>query len=571
MLLQIVVSFSFDVLIGDVVFSFFVKSSRFGHNFCFHPVGMNIFHVSGLACFGFHIKVVNMEDYKRNLIGTISDKIIGVKAAFQVAMKSLPCIIHVAFDGEIEADDISMKQDEEQRLLSCLQHELSTAYSNSEDVPQLIIIISTGKKFEPGPLSFMIMHDTIIIDQPDERYAKELWNDKDTFPSIKDHLMGRSAKEISHRSHQVGAMRRAERSCLEGADLSDQNSILEALNPKERLDIFRSSSQRFSSNLIPDIHWDDIGGLSYVRNEIIDAIELPLKYPKLFAKSRRSGILFFGPPGSGKTLVAKAVASECGLPFLSVKGPELLGSYVGESEANIRSVFNNAREAANTYSTKDVRGAAILFFDEIDSLAPRRGELGDGGGVMERAVSTLLGEMDKLVNDDNTNSNAGHVFVIAATNRPDLLDASLLRPGRFDRAIYLGLAKERRDKIQILVAQIRKFQFQNGEDPVLIASKVVDSIPDSLSGADFSGIASGALMLALQRTCEEADRDANVLGLTLDEILMKWPKEKRTPLLKIDDFLAAAKTVHPSVDSSDLSKYDEMRIEFCSPLTNSNK
>jgi ATPases of the AAA+ class len=242
---------------------------------------------------------------------------------------------------------------------------------------------------------------------------------------------------------------------------------------------------------------------------------------------------------------------------------------VGESEANIRSVFDKAREAAKTCSRKDCSGAAILFFDEIDSLAPRRGELGDGGGVMERAVSTLLGEMDKIVSDDSIDGNSGQVFVIAATNRPDLLDASLLRPGRFDRAIYLGLARERLDRIQILVAQIRKFQFENGQDPVSIASKVVDSIPDTLSGADFSGIASGALMLALQRTCEEADMEAEAMGKTLDEILTKWSKEKLIPIVRVDDFVTAAKEVHPSVNSADLSRYDTMRMEFCSPRTNS--
>lgn len=532
---------------------------------------MNIFHVTGLACFGFHYKVLSGDNHKRNVVGSISDKISGLKAAFQIALKSLPCIVHVAFDGEIEADDISIKHDEEQRIVSCLQHELSNAYSQLEDVPQVIIIISTEKKLEPGPLSFMIMHDSILIDQPDECYAKELWNDNDTFHSIKNDVIGRSAKEIHHLGHQVRAMERIELGGLEGVACSTRNAILDVLNRREKINIFRSSSQRFSSNLIPKIQWDDIGGLSYVRDEIIDAIELPLKYPKLFVKSRRSGILLFGPPGSGKTLVAKAVASECGLPFLSVKGPELLGSYVGESEANIRSVFDNVREVAKTCSSKDFRGAAILFFDEIDSLAPRRGELGDGGGVMERAVSTLLGEMDKVVSDDNTDSNSGHVFVIAATNRPDLLDASLLRPGRFDRAIYLGLARERADRIQILAAQIRKFKFENGEDPISIASKVVDSIPESLSGADFSGIASGALMLSLQRTCEEADREAEAKGSTLEDILINWPKEKLTPSVKVDDFLVAAKTVHPSINSSDLSKYDAMRIEFCSPQTSSNK
>jgi ATPases of the AAA+ class len=137
----------------------------------------------------------------------------------------------------------------------------------------------------------MIMHDSILIDQPDECYADELWNDKDTFHSIRDELLGRSAKEICFLGHHVKVMKRNELGGLVAFNV--RNAILEAMNREEKLDVFRSSSQRFSSNLIPKTQWDDIGGLSYVREEIIDAIELPLKYPKLFAKTRRSGILFF--------------------------------------------------------------------------------------------------------------------------------------------------------------------------------------------------------------------------------------------------------------------------------------
>ncbi|GMH76799.1 hypothetical protein TL16_g07201, partial [Triparma laevis f. inornata] len=173
----------------------------------------------------------------------------------------------------------------------------------------------------------------------------------------------------------------------------------------------------------------DIGGLEHVREEILDAVQLPMQHPALFKARglRRSGILLFGPPGTGKTLVAKAVATEMNLPFMSVKGPELLDSYVGGSEANVRKVFDDARRAAKN----------ILFFDELDSLAPRRDGTGDSGGVMDRVVSMLLAELDG-VGDGNED---GSVFVIAATNRPDLLDNSLLRPGRFDRLVYLGLAE----------------------------------------------------------------------------------------------------------------------------------
>ena len=521
--------------------------------------------MDGLASFGFHYNLIQDEPERKNVVGTISDKISGLKAAFKVALKSLPCIIHIACDGELVTEDKPIQHDEEQRVFSCLEQELFNAFVELEQVPQIFIILSTRKKFEPGPLSYVMIYDSLRIDHPDEKYAMELWHDNDTFSSVKDVLIGRSAKEIHYLSQSVRSIKVNKVGTTKGGEIGARNVLLDVVNQNENLDIFRSSCNTVSSNLIPNVRWDDIGGLSYVREEIINAIELPLKYPSLFTQSRRSGLLLFGPPGSGKTLVAKAVASECGLPFLSVKGPELLGSYVGESEANIRSVFENAREAAKESSSKIYGGAAILFFDEIDSLAPRRGELGDGGGVMERVVSTLLGEMDKVVPIDSNDMHQVHIFVIGATNRPDLIDPSLLRPGRFDRAIYLGLAKERIHRVQILAAQIRHFQLRDGEDHISLASKVIDFIPDSLSGADFSGIASGALMLALQRTCEDAENEANSTGLPLEEILSKWPKERLKPCVELEDFLFVANTVQPSVTDRDLSQYHAMQLQFCSP------
>src|ERR1700722_1895686 len=145
--------------------------------------------------------------------------------------------------------------------------------------------------------------------------------------------------------------------------------------------------------------------------------------------STHTGILLYGPPGTGKTLLAKAVATSCSLNFFSVKGPELLNMYIGESEANVRRVFQRARDAR----------PCVIFFDELDSVAPKRGEKGDSGGVMDRIVSQLLAELDGMSSGGSTSKdsdgtgssgNGGGVFVIGATNRPDLLDPALLRPGR---------------------------------------------------------------------------------------------------------------------------------------------
>ena len=193
---------------------------------------------------------------------------------------------------------------------------------------------------------------------------------------------------------------------------------------------------------IPKVGWSDVGGMSHIKDAVMETIQLPLSRPELFAKGmkKRSGILFYGPPGTGKTLLAKAIATEFSLNFFSVKGPELLNMYIGESEANVRRVFQRARDAR----------PCVVFFDELDSVAPKRGNQGDSGGVMDRIVSQLLAELDGM-------SDGGEgVFVIGATNRPDLLDQALLRPGRFDKMLYLGVSDTHEKQQTILEALSRK-------------------------------------------------------------------------------------------------------------------
>ena len=198
---------------------------------------------------------------------------------------------------------------------------------------------------------------------------------------------------------------------------------------------------------IPSVSWDDVGGLANVKDAVMETIQLPLERPELFAKGmkKRSGILFYGPPGTGKTLLAKAIATEFSLNFFSVKGPELLNMYIGESEANVRRVFQRARDAR----------PCVVFFDELDSVAPKRGNQGDSGGVMDRIVSQLLAELDGMSGGED--GGGGGVFVIGATNRPDLLDQALLRPGRFDKMLYLGVSDTHEKQFTILEALTRKY------------------------------------------------------------------------------------------------------------------
>ena len=222
-------------------------------------------------------------------------------------------------------------------------------------------------------------------------------------------------------------------------DLRHAGIALTSLDFNAALEKARSSySESIGAPKIPSVTWDDVGGLANVKSDILDTIQLPLEHPELFAdglKKRsgsscrsatafevyrglisRLGILLYGPPGTGKTLLAKAVATSCSLNFFSIKGPELLNMYIGESEANVRRVFQRARDAK----------PCVIFFDELDSVAPKRGNQGDSGGVMDRIVSQLLAELDGMAEG----KGGSDVFVIGATNRPDLLDPALLRPGR---------------------------------------------------------------------------------------------------------------------------------------------
>uniref|UniRef100_A0A8B9H808 Peroxisomal ATPase PEX6 n=1 Tax=Astyanax mexicanus TaxID=7994 RepID=A0A8B9H808_ASTMX len=287
-------------------------------------------------------------------------------------------------------------------------------------------------------------------------------------------------------------------------------------------------SQAIGAPKIPSVRWQDVGGLQQVKKEILDTIQLPLEHPELLPLGlRRSGLLLYGPPGTGKTLLAKAVASECSLTFLSVKGPELINMYVGQSEENIREVFSKARAAA----------PCVIFFDELDSLAPNRGRSGDSGGVMDRVVSQLLAELDGL-------HSSNDVFVIGATNRPDLLDQSLLRPGRFDKLVYVGISEDREAQLQVLKAIVRKFKV----DPKVSLSDIVGRCPPQLTGADLYALCSDAMMSAIKR---KILRISEGLELEKDELM-----------LCAEDFSQALDVLQPSVSEQELQKYKLIQQKF---------
>ncbi len=228
----------------------------------------------------------------------------------------------------------------------------------------------------------------------------------------------------------------------------------------------------------PNVKWDDIGGLADVKQQLVESVEWPLTYAKLFthmdAKAPK-GILLFGPPGTGKTLLAKAVATESQANFISIKGPEFLSKWVGESEKAVRETFRKARQAA----------PAVIFLDEIDSIAPARGGLSSDSHVTERVISQILTELDGL---ESLNS----VIVIAATNRPDIIDPALLRPGRFDRLIEIGLPDE--------LARLEILKIHTARKPLAadVSLEELARKTERYSGADLSAVVNEALMLAIR-------------------------------------------------------------------------
>lgn len=274
---------------------------------------------------------------------------------------------------------------------------------------------------------------------------------------------------------------------------------------------------------VPDVRWEDVGGLEDVKKEILDTIQLPLDHPELLGCGlKRGGVLLYGPPGTGKTLLAKAVATECSLNFLSVKGPELINMYVGQSEQNVREVFARARSAL----------PCVIFFDELDSLAPNRGKSGDSGGVMDRIVSQLLAEMDGINRSNN-------LFIIGATNRPDLLDPALLRPGRFDRIISVGVPNDNETRHKILKSLSRKFNL----DPSVDLNSIESSCSLNMTGADFYSLTSSAMINSIHRS--------------IQKIQMNQIKESDADIiLTAQDFDSALKNLKLRSHSHDEDDYD---------------
>jgi transitional endoplasmic reticulum ATPase len=336
------------------------------------------------------------------------------------------------------------------------------------------------------------------------------------------------------------AAMRALRKVLPEIDLSSESIPADTLkkiivNMQDFMDVIKEmepSAMREVFVEVPNVKWEDIGGLPSIKQELQEAVEWPLKYQGVFTYADATppkGILLYGPPGTGKTLMAKAAANESEANFISIKGPELLSKWVGESEKGVREVFRKARQAA----------PCIIFFDELDAIAPSRGaDFGDSH-VTERVISQLLTELDGL--EILTN-----VIVIGATNRPDIIDLALLRPGRFDRLLYVP-PPDRDSRIEIIKIHTTKKPL--AED---VKVEELADHTDSYTGADIASLSSAAVMLALR------------------EHVSKYqdPKEanKHVQELKIHmrHFEEAMKKIRP-LSTQELNMYKRVSEEFGRP------
>ena len=285
----------------------------------------------------------------------------------------------------------------------------------------------------------------------------------------------------------------------------------------------------------PDIKWDEVGGLENVKRELQEAVEWPMKYPALYSKLGHRmprGILLYGPSGTGKTLLAKAVATESEANFISVKGPELLSKWVGESERGIREMFRRARQAS----------PCVIFFDEIDSIAPIRG-MGEGA-VTEKVVSQLLTELDGI-------ESLHGVVVIAATNRADMIDRALIRPGRFDKIVLVPMP-EKEGRIKILEISSRgipidkEMRIEGVKNPDYVDLEKIAESTDGMSGADVAAIANTAASLVIHEFLQkypdpkEAEKQAESAKVTMRHFEEAVRKVKTQKELKVGEKLAVS-------------------------------
>lgn len=467
-----------------------------------------------------------------------------LREIFKEAREKSPSIIFVD-----EIDSIAPKREEvtgevERRVVS----QMLSLMDGLEARGKVIVIAATNRPnaIDPALRRPGRFDREIEIKVPDKKGRKDILAIHSRNMPLSDDVDVEKISSVSH--GYVGAdleylCKEAAMKCLRRL-LPELNMEEEKL-PPETLDKLIVNNEDFQKALIevtpsgmrevfienPDVKWEEVGGLEDVKRELQEAVEWPMKYPGLYDKLGHKmprGILLHGPSGTGKTLLAKAVATQSEANFVSVRGPELLSKWVGESERGIREIFRRARQAS----------PCVIFFDEIDSIAPIRGAGGETA-VTERVVSQLLTELDGM-------ENMHGVIVLAATNRPDMIDPALLRPGRFDKIIQIPLPDKAGRKMILEINAKKIPTLDDPNDPQRVDIDKIAELTDGLSGADTAAIANTAVSLVIHefldthpdvKDIEKSSEDAKVTMKHFEAAVKKVREQKN---LKIGEKLVAS-------------------------------
>lgn len=478
-----------------------------------------------------------------------------LRKAFEEAEKNSPSIIFID-----EIDSIAPKRDKaggevERRIVS----QLLTLMDGIKPTSNVIVIACTNRPnvIDPALRRFGRFDRELDIGVPDDAGRLEILRIKTRNMKVaKDCDLEQIAKDTHG---YVGAdiaqlcMEAAFQSIREKMHLIDVDAekidaeILDSIEInidhfRHALSVTNPSALRENVVEVPNVSWADVGGLEDVKKELYETVQYPVEHADKFEKfgmQPSKGVLFYGPPGCGKTLLAKAIANECGANFISIKGPELLTMWFGESEANVRDLFDKARAAA----------PCILFFDEMDSIAKARGG-GGGGGSSEagdRVINQILTEIDGV-------GARKSVFVIGATNRPDILDNAVTRPGRLDQLIYIPLP-DYLSRLSIFKANLRKAPVS----PEVDLEKLAKST-EGFSGADITEIC--------QRAAKNAIRESVAAGverakqIAAGEINEEDPYEDPVPCIRRDHFEEAMSRARRSVSDKDIRQYEQFMAKM---------
>ncbi len=468
-----------------------------------------------------------------------------LRETFKQAQENAPSIIFID-----EIDSIAPKREEvsgdvEKRVVS----QLLTIMDGLESRGKVVVIGATNRPdaLDPALRRPGRFDREIEIGIPDQKGRQEILEIHTRGMPLTEEVKLSSIAKVTHGF--VGAD--LEAVCREAA-MKSLRSVLPEINleeskiPVETLNKIKIKPQDFETALkevqpsalrevyvqSPNVKWTEIGGLESIKEELREAIEWPLKHSDLFIEADivpPKGLLLYGPPGTGKTLIAKAVATNSDANFISIKGPELLSKWVGESEKGIREVFRKARQAS----------PCVVFFDELDSVAPRRSSSGSGDShVGDRLVSQLLTEMDGL-------QDLNGVVVIGATNRPDIIDEALLRPGRFDRILEIPLPDNDSIKEILRIHMVRK-----PIDKSVELNKLVE-LCKGLSGADIAALVNAAALSAIKEHILTNRSEQNTERKELLYADESQPVSQKVPLnITMKHFEAALKKIKPNLKAT---------------------